>query len=515
MAPVEPSGNSGSARPARTERTDLLAELARYLSGPDPILLVVHGAPGSGKSSLVRALVDRLARPPLLLAYRNWSPSSVPSSRSGHLAAVLMVDPEGTEFTPPTSLAALPTFSGEADARGDDPEARLPLDVALALERTAHHHGTLVLESWDRTTEAWFRHRLDSATEPEEFALPARSLHGLLARLPIPTMLVVPTALDAELASLADGIVELGSERLGAAQFRVMSVPKLRTQTALEASYVFSLEGGEFYCPPPMPPDPPEAGGTAEPDPDPEAGGLWPGSRAFAEAFGRLPQNSLSALQVTPGLRAEVAEVIALPLLVHALRCGGRVVYAPSASTPPGALWRRLSRHLGEDRLRAGLRLLAVGEAGPNEQPWTASMLTAGAAGPGAHSAAEGSAAPVRPVFEAAHQFLSAAAPGRPALFVVSFDGLKAIAAASRVRYDPSTFPVLVSAYQKIPGFCGLGIAAIGDPLAVSLDAGVRSLVRLEERYGRILVYGVRPPTPCYVLEWGAGADGYRLHRVG
>ena len=120
----------------------------------------------------------------------------------------------------------------------------------------------------------------------------------------------------------------------------------------------------------------------------------------------------------------------------------------------------------------------------------------------------------MRPAFEAAFQFLSKVAPGAPALFLVAFDGLQALARIAGVRYDPATFPLLVANYRRIPGFYGFGISPIRDPLATSLDSGVQLLLRMEEHLGRPVIYGLRPPTAAYLLEWGVGDPAYRLARV-
>jgi len=81
--------------------------------------------------------------------------------------------------------------------------------------------------------------------------------------------------------------------------------------------------------------------------------------------------------------------------------------------------------------------------------------------------------------------------------------------------YDPATFPLLASTYARLPGFYGFGIGTTGDPLTTALVPTLDTHLRVVERYGRILVFGVRPATPCFMLDWNGGDERYSLVRVG
>jgi hypothetical protein len=494
--------------------TDLLEHLTTFLSTSSPHVLLVTGQPGTGKSSLVAALRRRLGGPWLLLAYRD-----VPSAPAGSLgsgdpgtgASLLLLEPERTPpgdgapgaTAPPTSVASSPAPALKGNG--------LPESLRNAVGRlAATENGRIVVDRWDRETEA----RLGEGgarAAPVEVSAGAHWLRDLLGTPPVHAVVSLPGEPDPYLQTLADGIIDLGWEDQDGCRIRVASVAQLKWKPLRESRFTFSLADGHFFCPPRLPAGFRVPLGAPAPDPGPVEGAQWPGSEAFATAFGRLRDRTMTGVEMSPALSLRYMDVLALPAAAHALRSGGRVLWLPAPQDPPSIVYNELTRLVPVEWVRERLRILSGSAYDPSAEGLRGVVLTPRVQA--AEDSERGSPAPggAAPYFPEAHQFLRQGSAAVPSLFVLSLDGLRALASLKGVSYQPSVFPLVLAGYLRLPRFHGMGFGRSDDPLAQAALPSVEIHLRMQQRCGRTVIFGVRPETPGYLLDWTEPAGRYSL----
>jgi len=512
--PVEESIGGGQS----ASEMDLLAHLTAFLSTPSPHLLLVAGPPGIGKTSLLTALRRRLNGPWILMAYRrNLMVTTDPALSVGPnpVVSLLMIDPEGSIHSETSSGGAAPSFS-----LAFSPSATQALDdlapppVLAALERlTAQGRAFMFVDAWDRHIETTFDIHPGQGGVVE-FVATTRMLRNLLSTLRLNVIFCAPSPLDPELQSLADGVVELGWEDQDGCRIRVASIPNLRWMSLGESRFGFTLIKGEFNCPPRTVAAFFPRIGPPAPDPEPIEGTQWPGSVDFAQAFGRLRDHSITAFEMPPALSQEYMDVIALPVAAHALLSGGRVMWIPSPQISPSFVCGELLRFVPRDSVSDRFRILSASGPDPALGDLKGVVLPVrmeAGEGEDLHAA---TAAPVPPSLSDAYQFLQQGRSDRPSLFVLSLDGLNAVASVSGMRVRPELIPFTLATYMQLPRFHGLGFGRTGDPLIQASILSMKTHLKFQHRLGRTLIFGARPETPGYMLRWMNREGRYSLLRM-
>ena len=87
----------------------------------------------------------------------------------------------------------------------------------------------------------------------------------------------------------------------------------------------------------------------------------------------------------------------------------------------------------------------------------------------------------------------------------------QALSAVAGITLNPSSFPYVVGAYQRLPRFHGVGFGRSDHPITKVMAAAVDTHIRIAERYGRSVLFGVRPRTNPYLLDWTEGRGPYSL----
>lgn len=498
------------------EDFDLTTDLVDYLNPKvEPRLVIIHGPVGLGKSLLLRSLVPFLPGPKLFVAYLSVGPSSGGGRGANRELALLVVDPqvEGPVHTSggvAGSLAAIAAPTDSLDG-GDSPSllfeslSRLPgPDLAVVF-----------IDSWDRNSESYFRDQARSASGIRQLTAPVSAI-GDMQRDLISThahiVLVVTSDLAAPLQSTADAVVELHVVHRDTGRIRVASVRKMRGRSSPEAKeHVYSLEGARFrtfariprgFQPPIGPPDP---------EPAPAEGSAWPGSVAFDRAFGRLRYGGFSGLTLAPDCPDTLHQIFAIPAAVHILRSGGRVVWLPMPAIGPARVLARISKFVPIDWIRERFRILSASGDDPSlgELRGVILPLRGGTGSGGQERTADRPG--VGPIFPDAYRFLRDHPAGTSALYVVSLEGLRAAATAAGLAVEPTTFPVVLGSYARIPDFHGFGFARADDPLVGAVRSALDSEFHAEMVCGRPVVFGVRPETPTYIIDWPYPDGRYAL----
>ncbi|MGA8664721.1 MAG: hypothetical protein WB809_06640 [Thermoplasmata archaeon] len=511
-----PAPNDAVRRP-RPGEFDLGAYLSQFLGTADTKFLLIAGLPGSGKSSLERFLVPLVAGPKLFVAFQMPSapPGAEPEGASSSFP-MLMVDPqlppsEGTTTSPGSNASSLLAFSPSGM---DDPTGPPPVLADAAARLDAVGHGTVFVDSWDRGTERYFRAQATSPDAVRSFAASPNAIAALQASIVSSTnhlVLALTPDSAARLQSVADVVVDLRDEPHSGTRLRVVSIPKVRGKPPPVAGLLYTLDGGRFQPYPGLPPGARIPVGPPDDDPDPQADSGWPGSVAFAHAFGRLRFGGATAITLSPDCPDTVPRVLTLPVALHLLRAGGRVVWIPSPSLRPAALLKKLQEFAPVDWLRERLRILSASGDDPNLGDLR-SVVFPLVREPGGASEERPPASPgVRPLFPEIMRFLTTRREGSQAMLLVSLDGLRAALRTVGVPLDAATLPAVLGTYIRLPHFHAFGYGNADDPAAAQLRPVVDTLLHLEMVHGRPVVIGIRPSTSAHILDWSDADGRYQL----
>ncbi|MGD0250365.1 MAG: hypothetical protein ABSB97_05715 [Thermoplasmata archaeon] len=374
----------------------------------------------------------------------------------------------------------------------------------------ARGQAYLFVDAWDRHIETAFAREAPRGAA-FEFVATSQSLRSLLRSLRLHVIFCVPDQVDPELQSLADGVVELGWENQDGCRIRVASIPSMRWTPLGESRFGFTLTNGEFCCPPRTSSAFSPRFGPPAPDPEPVEGALWPGSVDFAHAFGRLRDHSITAFEMPLALSQEYMDVIALPVAAYVLLSGGRVMWIPSPQISPSFVCDELVRFVPRGEVAERFRILSASGSDPGLGDLKGVVLPVRLAvteGDDLHAA---TAAPVPPAVLDAHQFLQRGRSDRPSLFVLSLDGLNAVASVSGMRFRPELVPFMLATYMQLPKFHGLGFGRTGDPLFQASILSMKTHLKFQHRLGRTLIFGARPETHGYMLQWTDREGRYSL----
>ncbi len=511
MAP-DPIARTGTGKAVGRGGFNFLEHLGSFLGQPPPQTLLITGASGTGKSTLLRALIPKLKGPGIFVAYRAQPAAAggVPvPPRTGVPLALLLVDPNAPGN--PDSAPGAEHLMSFAPAALQTSES-FPEPIARAIARLSSQGGGFVVsDSWDAESEREFRGRAQAGGTVQELETTTPIMRAQFGQFPVRCLIAISFEPDLEMLSRADGVIHLGWEDVEGFQLRVVSIPKLRTAPAPETRYLYTLDGAVFNCPPQLPQGFRPPIGPPPPDPSPQEESLWPGSEPFATAFGRLRYHGLTGLEVPPRFPSYLADVFLYPLVAHTLSIGGRVVWIPSAMSTPLQITTQLSRFIPPEFLAERLRVLSVGGADQGLGELKPVALSIRKAAPTSEDGRTVPPSPASPMFPEAYHFLRSVPERRPCLLVVYVDGLNAIAAVAGIPLNPAAVPMILGAYARLPMFHGFGFARSDDPLDKTLAMGIDTLIHVEEKYGRTVLLGLRPRTNPYFLDWTDEGGRYAL----
>lgn len=508
---------SSERRSLRDGESDMVGWVADYLGRAGPRFVVLYGPVGAGKSSFLRALFPRLSGETAFLLYQQ--PTGTGSDgrtrlQVGGATTLLLADPHPAPAAPP-ERTEMPMLAGLVAEGGGSSGYDVPPVFRRVIERMARAGGgCLVLDSWDRDSERYVRGMVSDPTAISTFSLPAQefgALQSAVLGMKNNVVLAVVPELAGALQSLADVLVELKEEDRHGARVRVISVPKSRGSGVESRDHLYTLEAGQFRTLSDLPPSftPP----VAEPDADPEltAGTIWPGSTAFAGAFGRLKHGGLTAITLAAEASDPLATAIVQPLVAHTLRVGGRVVWMPAPSVRPSKVIGLLRDQVPREWIRERLRIVSASADDPALGDLATVILPLrrelGAGGDVRAATAPG----VGPIFPEAHKFLRTTPESSPALYVLSMEGLKASAAVVGVTLNAATLPVVLASYARLPRFHGFGYGRGDDPLVAALLPMVTTQLHLQVICGRPVLHGERPRTSAFVMDWTGEGGRYGL----
>ncbi len=483
-------------------------ELTRFLNQPGPRSLLLRGPPGSGKTTLSLALLDTFPGQRVYVSGRVRRDGVVrgfpwlgdPKSRG-----IELVDASQVEHPIRGSVQAVrrvrEVLVDTAETTRDLEEFLwLPSPIQEAWSRLDPQRPSIVaIDSWNSLVEHYL-----AAPAPTRGAgdLPDRDqierlLLSRMARCTTHLVLVIEDEEASHLDYLVDGIGVTRREIFEQRLERWLQIPKLRGLRVDNASYPFTLEGAQFTAITPTPAQFRLGRLGYDPAPDPVPGFLWPGSRAFAEAFGRLPVRRLTLLEYDDSLPDFTQLVLAVPILLSVLAQGGRALVLLPPSVLPEDLHAVLAEEIRPPVLANGFRMMSF--ATPEQpSPELVPLFLNGA------SLGERPGAPDLP-FPDAQEFLRAGGehPTTPVLLESSVESVRDYALRRELEVSPGKFPALVQSFLRGGNIHAVLSGQAGDPLLSALKPLAGLHVRIHDRAGRPILYGQRPHTPGFALVQG------------
>jgi KaiC/GvpD/RAD55 family RecA-like ATPase len=506
------------------------AEFLRFLALPTNPSLLIRGEPGSGKTSLALALLERFPGRRILITTRTERDklrSERPYLATGQVGIEIAESDDPRENLRWTSQAInvlrARQRAGLAPARSATAETEwLPPAVRGLWRGLDPKVDTLVaIDSWDALVEAY----VGPPTAPRDGIPDRAELERLLLRqialAGVRIALVLETAGPSQLDYLVDGILTTSRQTVDDRLERWVSLDKLRGVRINGVAYPFSLHDGRFESFRPWRRLDSPSVVRPEADAAPVAGFLWPGAGEFERAFGRLPYGRYSLLELDAAVPDPVVRLLVDPLVLHALGVGGRVSLLPPTSALATQLLAQYADLTSVQTVKDRLRVLAPPGVGlPDASRWAPSIVWPEANGrTGSRSKAKatngGTERPLAPLFE----FLQAANGGASAHLALWYlSGARTWLDATHPEIGGDQLQLQLQAEIAGSAFHGFVAGRADDPL-LPVFARIAGLhLRIQHRQGHFFVCGRRPWTPQFVLsEAGNSGDGtgpYRLTPV-
>ncbi|HYK92632.1 MAG TPA: hypothetical protein VEY07_01140 [Thermoplasmata archaeon] len=472
-------------------------ELVRFLRLPRPVSLLVRGAPGTGRSLLARAILEAI---------------------DGHCLVLTDEASEGTRNlarAAPASWQAAPGRSlFENGAAGFGPDGRLRLGPPDST--TSDRWTGLVVDTWDSLVDsASGQRRRGSMSGPDS----ERSLFAHLARSADRLVAVAGIGRTTSIEYLVDGIIETVQTHEDDRTERWLRFVKLRDVELAGSSYPFTLTGGRFRAFPIYPTAPAsQSYFRLDPDPDPSARGLWPGSADYARLFGRLVRGTLTLLECDRRSSVDVQLSLVSALVFSGVVNGGRVVFVPPPTLFPDEIWAQAQSFIPPElmarlapQLREKVRILSHVPPETTDPAFRSVLfpLHHSDPGPGILSTVQEtnrefgsgpSADSPLPRFPGLAAFAHESPDGRPNLELLFIGGLVAAARELESGYTPEALAAIIQRDLNATPLHVFVVAWEEEPLVRELYGLATTHLRLVSRHGRYFVQGLRPWTENRVL---------------
>jgi KaiC/GvpD/RAD55 family RecA-like ATPase len=503
----------------------LPVELRQFLRLAGPQSLVIRGPPGSGKTTLALALLESAAGERLILTNRVSSGElarEFPWLGDAKSSRIVVVDSTDWEI-PDRSIShaaadAAIAFDERSKEKRDVMEfLSLPGPVQEAWSRLPSDGtaSTVVIDSWDALIEHYLGKMRPIGDRALERAEIERRLLRRMGSTPTHLVLVLETDAGTQLDYLVNGIALTSRELVDGRLERWLSLPKLRGIRIANASYPYTVEGAKFQCIDPLRPYTEMHSGVVDSEPEAMPGFVWPGSKSFAEAFGRLALGRVTLIEVDNEVPDYVVQHLVTPAKVHAIQTGGRVLVIPSPSLTSEEIWRPIEDAHPPGELSNYLHVLDVSgqleRATKGARPDRLACLVP-------TSSIMPSSQGGSPRANDIGRWVGGGATGGPPGLITMYEtGIESLAIALNVPRSADLATSLTTSIQATLGEGTLHLIAVGridSPLLQSIRSLATIHLRLRDRQGRVLIYGMKPWTAGYVLTESAHAGPYDLLRI-
>jgi len=500
----------------------LPAELTDFLQLPGPQSLIVRGPPGSGKTTLGLALLERAAGVKTLVSNRVSSDELIrefPWLGKDGASRIQLVDTTDAQYedVPAAKRGASKLLETERTDRNQLTEFfALPSAMQRAWSQLpSDAPSTVVVDSWDALIENALTHGTTRPDGPTDRASIERTLLRWMGRAPTHLVLVLETDQQSQLDYLVNGVVVTRRELVDDRLERWLHLPKLRGIRIANATYPYTVEGAKFQCIEPLRPYAEIHRGDIDPKPDEMPGFIWPGSRSFAEAFGRLALGRVTLIEVDDEVPDYVVQHLLTPPKIQTVTSGGRVMVIPSPSLTADDIFLPIEDARPAGRLSDVFRVLDVSgqlaRATRVSHPERSACLlsTKLLSAPDATTDPDDN--------EISRWLSGGLRGGAPSLATMYETGVEALGIALKAPITPEATRALAASVQSSLVGGNHHVIAVGrtnSPLLQPIRALASIHLRLMDRQGRELIYGLKPWTPGFVLTESRGAGPYDLLRI-
>jgi KaiC/GvpD/RAD55 family RecA-like ATPase len=498
-------------------------ELRQFLQLPGPQSLLIRGPPGSGKTTLGLALLEAAAGERIHISNRVSVAElnrEFPWLGKDGSSSIQLVDASELELSlrgMSQAVAAAGVVSpggNEKEILAEFLELPSPIQQAWSLLPPGSP-STVVIDSWDALVEHYLGRRLhgpDSRVDRSELE---RILLRVMGRSPSHLILILETEEQSQLDYLVNGVAITRREFVNDRLERWLHLPKLRGIRIANSSYPFTVEGAKFQCIEPVRPYSELRRGEVDPEPDAMPGFMWPGSKSFAEAFGRLAVGRITLIEVEEEVPDYVVQHLLTPPKVQAVRNGGRVLVIPAPSLSPDEIWGAIEGSRPTGHLAEVFRVLDV--SGQLER-----TLRGGSRDRQSSLISIKSLPPPDPARDPDDNEISrwlrgGVVGGAPGLVTMYGAGLESLAATLKIPLSSEVTASLPASIQNMLGAGHMHLIAIGKA-DTALFRPIKSLatihIRMFNRQGRVLLYGLKPWTTVFVLAESGNSGPYELLRI-
>lgn len=486
--------------------------------------MLIRGPPGSGKTTLGLALLEAAAGTKVLVSdrvSREELKREFPWLGENGSSSIEVVDASEMELSVHGISGAVTSASMISEA--DSVERRklsefltLPGPIQDAWSRLpTDEPSTIILDSWDALIEH-FLGRVSARTgNVLDRAEVERVLLRWMGRTPSHLVLILETDQPSQMDYLVNGVVVTRREQVNDRLERWLHLPKLRGIRIANASYPYTVEGAKFQCIEPLRAYAELKRGVVDPEPDRLPGFLWPGSKNFADNFGRLAVGRLTLIETDEDVPDYVIQHLLTPAKAHTVLSGGRTLVIPSPSLTPDELWQPIESARPAGQLHHVFRVLDV--SGQLEralrgdkkerQASLISIKSLPAPEPGRDPDDN----------EISRWLKGGVVGGHPGLVAMYGSGLEALAATMKIPITPEIAASFPGSIQAMLGGSGLHMIAVSRASALLFHT-IKSIatihIRVVNRQGRVLLYGLKPWTTGFVMAESANGGPYELLRI-
>jgi KaiC/GvpD/RAD55 family RecA-like ATPase len=497
-------------------------ELLEFLNLKGPQSMLLRGPPGSGKTSLSLALLQSFPGARFFVTNRVPSDDVLTAfpwlGDSGNHGIEVVDNTQSDVSVAQASRALLKEETGIVNDLATETKELaeflwLPEQLQEVWSRLDPDKPSLVvIDSWDALVASYLGRRDGvAATDLPDRDDMERMLLRRMGRSRTHLIFVLERDVQSQLDYLVNGVAVTNREVVEGRLERWLTIYKVRGVRIENALYPFSLESAHFECIVPVRPYGQITGGRFDPAPDLMPGFLWPGSKQFADSFGRLPLGKSTLVEVERDVPNHVPYLLIAPMLAQTVERNGRVVFVPDASTLPQDVWEALHGSVERDRFLSQVRFL-LPPAGPNEErsEFEPTIVRLGPAERGTRLSQTDEIG--------MDQFLrGGATPESPGLFVVFLQGLLAIATSMGLAITSEVaqrLPGQIQAAVRGSPIHAIAIGSSQSPLLDPLRPTATLRLHIRQRQGRVFLHASDPWTPSFVLTEGHAGAPYGLLRI-